>query len=385
MKVSDTMFKLFAFAFFAFALAFMDYLSKTMSVDEEGTRYWFIRGQLLMDLVCVVIYITCLNRDYKGIHLVCLLWLLIMPVIMFLNNAPITDTFQTILWPFIFETTYLCCRYDQKRWKYLKNEYIIFAIIGAYYFLITRVGADRQTNTIYFFALTVPYLLFNTGKRNVLIITLLFSFMALLSLKRSMMLSMVLIWAFFLLNGMRKTRTKIYTIVLSLVLLGGIYFAYDKVDEMTRGILTQRVTKEETDEGNGREAIWGLTINMIQTSTPGKLITGHGHYGVKKNSILDISAHNDFLEVIYDYGLLIFILYLCLWGHVIQQTYRLYKARSELFMPYAASLSLFFIMSMVSHLILYTSYFNYLVMFWGMIEAIIETERKVAAKNKLLS
>lgn len=385
MKVSKAFFHIFAIAFFAFALAFMDYLSKTMSVDEEGTRYWFIRGQLLMDLVCVVVYITCLNRDYKGIHLVCLLWLLIMPVIMFLNNAPITDTFQTILWPFIFETTYLCCRYDQKRWKFLKNEYIIFAIIGAYYFLITRVGADRQTNTIYFFALTVPYLLFNTGKRNVLIITLLFSFMALLSLKRSMMLSMVLIWAFFFLNGMRKTRTKIYSIVLSLVLLGGIYFAYDKVDEMTGGILTQRVTKEETGEGIGREAIWGLTINMIQTSSPGKLITGHGHYGVKKNSILDISAHNDFLEVIYDYGMLIFILYLCLWGHVIRQTYRLYKARSELFMPYAASLSLFFIMSMVSHLILYTSYFNYLVMFWGMTEAIIETERKVAAKNKLLS
>lgn len=360
----------------------MDYFSKTMSVDEDGSRYWFIRGQLLMDLVCAVAFITCLNRTYKGIHLVCLLWLTIMPVIMFINNAPVTDTIQTILWPFIFETTYLCCRFNVKRWAFMKYIYVIVAVIGASYFLTTRVDADRQTNTIYFFALTVPFLLYNTGKRNMVVIIMLFSVMALLSMKRSMMLTMILIWTFYLINGMRSRKKKIYAIVLSLVLLGGIYFAYDKVDEVTGGLLTQRVTKEETAEGLGREAIWGLTVDMIQKSSPEKLITGHGHYGVKKNSILDISAHNDFLEVIYDYGLIIFFLYLCLWGYVIRRFYYLYKNQSDLYVPYAASLSIFLIMSLVSHLILYTSYFNYLVMFWGMTEAMIETEKKTLFLKK---
>ena len=113
---------------------------------------------------------------------------------------------------------------------------------------------------------------------------------------------------------------------------------------------------------------------MIQSSSPTRLVIGHGHFGVRQDSWLEISAHNDFLEVIYDYGLVIFIFYLCLWGYVIRRAYYLYKTKSEMFLPYAASFSIFLVMSMVSHLILYTTYFNYLVMFWGMTEAMIETQ-----------
>ena len=356
-----------------------------MTHEEGGSRFWLMRVILLLDVVCFLIMAMNLSRRYNGIHLITLLWILIMPVIMYINKCPLADTVRTILWPLIFETAYLCCRNQLDRCLTLKKEYYLLAVIGASYFLATRIGADHQTNTIYFIFLTLPWLVFASKKRTMIIMVFVFTSIALLSLKRSVMLASVLMWGFYFLQGMKNRRSKIYTIIISIVLVGALYVAYDRVDEMTGGVLTERVNKEETDTGKSREAIWALTISMIQQSSPAKLVTGHGHFGVRQDSWLEISAHNDFLEVIYDYGLIIFFLYLCLWGHVIRQAYRLYKARSDMFMPYAISLSIFLVMSMVSHLILYTTYFNYLVMFWGMTEAMVETTRKQKARNKLLS
>ena len=383
MKVSRTLFYIFAILFFAFAIAFTSFTNDTMTEEEGGSRYWLMRIILLLDFVCIFIMGICRQRKYRGIHLTCILWLLIMPIVMFLNHAPIADTVRTILWPLLFETTYLCSKAQPLRWKFFIKEYYILAAVGFFYFIVTRIGADHQTNTIYLCFLTLPWLLIGTKKQTMLIWVFIFTVLAMLSMKRSVMLAIVLMWGFYFLYGMKSRRSIIVTIAVSLLVVSSLYFAYDKVDSMTGGVLSERVNKEETDEGKGREAIWALTISMIQQSSPFEMVKGHGHFGVRQNSWLEISAHNDFLEVVYDYGLFIFFLYLCLWGYVLKRAYRLYKVRSELFLPYAASLSIFLVMSMVSHLILYTTYFNYLVMFWGMTEAIVESESPELLKKKI--
>lgn len=376
MKISEGFFYVFAILFFAFAVAFINFSNYSMTQAEGGSRFWLMRITLLLDVVCITLLISCIKRKYRGIHIVCMLWLLVMPVIMMLNHADLADMVRTILWPLLFETTYLCCQNRLQRCSFFKKEYYILAFIGGFYFLATRIGASHQSNTIYLCFLTLPWLMFLSNKKTMLTVVFIFTILALLSMKRSVMLAMVLMWGFYFLYGMKSKRSKLFTIVLSLVLLVGLYVVYDKVDDMSGGLLTERVNKEETDTGKSREAIWTITISMIQQSSPVELAKGHGHYGVRRDSWLEISAHNDFLEVIYDYGLIILVLYLCLWVYVIRRGYKLYKSRSLLFLPYAATLSIFIVLSMVSHLILYTTYFNYLVMFWGMTEAILEMDRK---------
>ena len=92
--------------------------------------------------------------------------------------------------------------------------------------------------------------------------------------------------------------------------------------------------------------------------------------GVRRDSPLELSAHNDFLEVLYDYGLIIFILYLALWYYVIKRLVYHIRINSIYSLPYFCSFAIFLLLSMVSHLILYASYFNYLVMFWGCMEGL---------------
>jgi hypothetical protein len=376
MKVSDFLSYVFLIVFIVFALFFIDYQNDAMTGAEGSSRVWLTRVYLLIDLVCCAILIYCLNRKYSGIHLVCISWIVIMPILMYIDRVQVSDIIKTFLWPLLFETTYLCCRWNVSRGDTLKTVFWGIAIIGFSYFIVTRIGADHQTNTIYFCSLTMPWLIYKTSKRTTLILLFVFSFLVLLSLKRSTMLAMVVIWSFYFLFGLRRKRQIAYTVVISIVVLAGLYFAYDKIDERMGGLLTERVNREETDSGKDREAIWLLTTSMIQQSSPSELIKGHGHFGVRRDSWLEISAHNDFLEVIYDYGLIIFFLYLCLWGHVVRRAYKLFRIRSPLFLPYSASLGIFIVMSMVSHLILYATYFNFLVMFWAMTEALVETENK---------
>ena len=56
-----------------------------------------------------------------------------------------------------------------------------------------------------------------------------------------------------------------------------------------------------------------------------------------------------------------------------------------MYLPYSVSLSIMVIMSMVSQLLPYATYFSYLVMFWGMTEAIIESENKKNSLKKRLA
>lgn len=379
--IPQFLFYLFLLVFFAFTLSFMEFQNYSMTGEEGGSRYWLMRIILVLDLVCITILFAAIKRSYKGIHLVCMVWLLLMPIIMFLNHASMADTVQTLLWPLIFETTYLCCYQRVHRALAMKKMYFGIAAVGAYYFLTTRLGADSQTNTIYFCFLTLPWLIYYAKSRNAIILLVFFTSLALLSMKRSVMLASVLMWLFFFLQRLESKRNIIYTVILFSALFIGISVIYDRLDSQFGGRLTERVNREETDEGHDRMAIWNLTFMMIQESSAERLITGHGHFGVKKNSFLEISAHNDFLEVIYDYGLVIFFLYLCLWWHVIRRCYWLYKQKSSLFLPYGVTLSIFIVMSMVSHLILYANYFNYLVMFWGMTEAYVES-RYLPNNNK---
>ena len=163
-------------------------------------------------------------------------------------------------------------------------------------------------------------------------------------------------------------------IVLFLLLVG--IFSFNQIDAMLGGQLSERMNKEETDVGRGRLAIYDVTWLMQQHSSVDEWILGHGHNGVWHNSPLEISAHNDLMEVLYDYGLIVFILYLCLWGYVMNKCLYLYRINSYFLVPYISSICIFIVLSLVSHLVLYTSYFNLLVIFWAGVEAFVEKEKR---------
>lgn len=370
----ELLFSIFAVLLFFFIFAFTNVWNNSMNDIENETadQRWLIYSTYLLSAYSIYIWLSIGTSNLKGFHLLCLLWCFIMPFVILLNHGKFVEMFQTILWALLFEASYLLIKKNRDNLNKFRTFFFLVAIYGGFFFFQSRIDMFMhdltQSNTIYFVFLTLPWLLLVKRKTTRLFFLILFTALAVWSLKRSVMLSVLFIWASYVLSLLRdKRRVFLKFSVVVVLIVGGIYgFSYG--DELLKGELTERVNREETDEGRNRLAIWTVTWSMIENSSKDALVLGHGHFGVRRDSLLEISAHNDFLEVIYDYGLVIFVLYIGLWVYVVKRCIKLYRDNSELFLPYAVSLSIFLVMSMVSHLILYTSYFNYLVLFWGSLE-----------------
>lgn len=382
-KPSVIEFNIFRLLFIVFSFVFFNYWNSRMTDTSSDIGNYFSYTGVILSSYCLLISFIYRPNKWRGIHLVCLAWVCVWPVLYWMQGGGMAFYYvMPIIWPLLYETTFVMIRHTSKRVLLLKYSFILIAIYGFYLFAATRNEEFEQTNTIYFCFLTLPWLLYNSKRRMCLIILALFTLLAMVSLKRSVMLSMVLCWGGYLFEMVKSTRRRIYLLVFIGALFFGVDYAFNVIDEQYEGQLSERVNREETDEGRNRLAIWEVTRDMIKESSTEDLIIGHGQYGVRQESPLEISAHNDFLEVIYDYGLIIFVLYLFLWVHVVRRCYQLFKARSTLYLPYVVSLSIFIVMSMVSHLILYATYFNFLVMFWASTEAMLTNNKLIQISKK---
>ena len=310
------------------------------------------------------------KKKDRRIHIICAIWEILMLVVLFYNHTSISIYSKCLAWPLFFESAYLFIRADRKLLSGFQRFFYILIAIGlvSLFGAMILIGFGGQTNMVYFALLPVPVVLCtkSTRKRNIILIAA--TFIAVLSMKRSMMLAMVLFWIIlgfkYVLGGAKKG----IAILLSIVVIGAAYGSYKVVNSVSGGALSSRFN-DEGDVSNGREFIYTVTLEMIMDSSPVNLVLGHGHNAVGRDSILEVSAHNEFLEITYDYGILILIVYLGLWVYVVKEWWYHYHNETEFLIPYTMSICIFAVMAMVSQLVLYVSYFLYLVMFWGIVAA----------------
>lgn len=372
---------LYMIALFAFFMASVSYWGNIqLQGDRLNAESIGLNLASLMALLSGLLIIFVRNKYSKNrIHVICYLWIVIMPLVIYYNKGQISHYILTLLWPVFYEATYLLVLFNRRRIITFRKLFVIIWGVGLFYFILSRLSdLTNQSNTIYYAFLELPLFLCVRKKKNQFLILILFSVLALLSMKRSCIFAVLGIWTLYscvlIMKSDGKRKVTGIMIVLFLLLVG--VFSFNQIDVMLGGQISERMNKEETDEGRGRLAIYEVTWLMQQHSSMNEWLLGHGHNGVWHNSPLEISAHNDFMEVLYDYGLIVFILYLCLWGYVMNKCLYLYRINSYFLVPYISSICIFIVLSLVSHLVLYTSYFNLLVIFWAGVEAFVEKEKR---------
>jgi O-antigen ligase len=196
------------------------------------------------------------------------------------------------------------------------------------------------------------------------------------SLKRTGILSLALgIMVFIFVGQYVENRFKVKSFAISLILLlslGGIFLYLDTQGDES---VLERFETIDQDHGSFRLEVWEHTSAMISNQDLGSLLIGNGYNTVERDSRLNKSAHNDFLEVTYDYGLVGAILYLAAIVSLFFCIVRMILDKSR----YAPSLAMLFVIymvsSMISHIIIY---------YWGnlfmlTIGFIIGNNRKDAA------
>lgn len=168
--------------------------------------------------------------------------------------------------------------------------------------------------------------------------------------------------------------------IFSVGLLVSAFITYDNV--MNNGHIQKRLNNISRDEGSGRGEVIEYMFNNIPNIPTDKLIFGYGYLGSVKFSPLHLSAHNDFLEVLYDYGLIGLAVYIWFYILIFKKIKLLIKQKSEYAPPLAAGFAMLCVLSMISHIIIFP-YFAWYAIILGAFDGITAKKRKYHI-NKIL-
>ena len=158
---------------------------------------------------------------------------------------------------------------------------------------------------------------------------------------------------------------KFTRLLVFLIALIALFIILIFVDNAMGNIISERILNIREDGGSNRDQVWAMTWNMIKASDAQQLLFGHGYLAVLRDSPLKLSAHNDFLEVLYNYGIVAFVPYVLLHIRLIQQVFASIRAKHGYAPILAFTYTIFLILSMISIIILYPL-MTLIAITWGM-------------------
>jgi O-antigen ligase len=171
----------------------------------------------------------------------------------------------------------------------------------------------------------------------------------------------------------KGSKKRAFVLIGGLLALTAMYFFIMENTKGTFSVIDRLLSTGQTSN-EGREDVWPVVISMIRHSDIIALIFGHGFDTVIENSPLALSAHCDFLEVIYDYGVSGLLLYLTFYKRLWNGFIKMYRHGSELAAPMSFTFVTAFVVSLFSHLIIFPTYFLGFCLFWGLAMGSVDSE-----------
>jgi len=348
----------------------------------------------IIEIISIIVITTNIKKfQFKGIPKISMIWMLLILITCINVTENLDKVIVSVLfWPLvllafhsIFKNTNISIQKFLKFWFALAifTSVLVYQISVFKTGLLSNYGISATINYIFYPLLITPWILLYNNKKIILFWLFLILTLSLFSVKRSAILIIVLIAGIYIFNVYFKNTKKqlITKILVIVVILFASLKVYNFVDSLNNSYLSSRFENVLDDEGSGRLDVYRSVIQLQKESEFANWIIGHGHNGVQKDNFVksdntgearNLSAHNDLLEVLYDYGIIGLILYLYFIVLIIKRFFYLKKTDSPFFLAYTSSLIIFLIMSFGSHLILYPTYFIFLTSFWGAIEGVID-------------
>lgn len=280
------------------------------------------------------------------------IWLIVCPPITWMYFSTVINKNNEVL-------TFL------QKWSFW--IFLIFSVISLYFIprSVRDIGLFSSLNTGYYVLLSYPLVMLGNARWKKIVATVLLIIIVFLSLKRGGIVAVVLGYSlYFLLSSNKHLVRKLVVAGVSVTLL---IYALPKINEYTNGTLMVRYefTQNQGDE-EGRASMYPIVWRSVWDSSPAEILVGHGHNGVVNDNVLQgLSAHNDYLEFLYDYGVFGLILLLVYQFRLFRITIRSHKTK-ECFLSTIFALTSIVVLSMVSIIFSYY-YFLLIIPFWCVI------------------
>lgn len=311
----------------------------------ESTWYTKLSGiyMLLFNLFCS--FCVIIRKQHSILFAVILafagwvffLWLISVKGYTVLGEK--VSTFTMVQYILIITTTlisfYFISLYGYFKRSVLKVFTLLLAALFVYnilHFDVTTLGEGEfnfasANNKAYSLVALFPFLLLFWNKKWLMIILMVASLVFIVfCLKRGAMLCIAayLIVTFYMIIKLNKRRHKyqLLTKIIIAIIIGAFVYAF--IDIYNDNEFLQK----RFDHGSEtREAIYTKLFTGIEDSNLLEMVMGHGPLSTV--TVAGIYAHNDWLEVIYDFGILGIILYLLI-PVAMFRFYKRYTSEEEL-------------------------------------------------------
>lgn len=250
--------------------------------------------------------------------------------------------------------------------KWLK---IIFLVITAL-FLLTYYSFYDMDNILmnvhlgssYYSLYMLPLVLVYPSKIGKTCLTIIVSLAVFSSVKRGGVLALALAMiAYIITNQLVSKQGKFKKIIIGFSVLTAFIAIFAYIGTMGDNNIFERFESIQEDNGSGRTDVWAEAWRLITEQGIFTYFVGNGFNTVVHNSRYVLSAHNDYLEAWFDFGLigmLLYIISLCL---LFKDIFECLKTKKE----YAPAMSvlgaLIIVLTMISHIAIYY-WFNVIVL-----------------------
>lgn len=172
------------------------------------------------------------------------------------------------------------------------------------------------------------------------------------SIKRGGLVALTLgLFVYIFVSRMIAKKSLKSLMILFITLLVLAVFLYILVIYLGDNII-ERLFDANDDTGSGRLEIWNSLFYRLKDQSITLWIFGNGHLSTTTHSWENLSAHNDFLEILYNYGIVNLITYTFFILSVSFYTIRAIRQSSKLAPCLAMLLTIYIILSMISIIIL---------------------------------
>ncbi len=235
--------------------------------------------------------------------------------------------------------------------------------------LINAVTDEVRTGSLYIYLFLLPLLLLS-GNQIIRWGSLVLVAVAMVfSLKRGGIVSFsIAFFVYYIVNSITAgKKIKYREIFIMLCILVIIFLIITQFFDRYADELFLRIKSISEDGGSARDRVYEVTWKMILNSDSSSLLLGHGWNTVVKNSPMSLSAHNDFMEVIYDFGLFVFVFYVYFFYIIYKTMFNLIRRHSRLAGPFAFSVITFTVNSTIAHILIYPNNLIVFAAVWGYI------------------
>ena len=290
-------------------------------------------NSLFLALYCIIIYtifIFALRWKVDKIQLWILwimLWQLLISMLM-QSEISLNMIYQITGWPLLFVIVYHLTRKGRFTLPTLKYTSFLWIFASVYVVYILRTQMFNDVYRTYYLIISIPFFICTKEKwkySRLFLITIIIA----LTYKRTGFMALIIAFVMYFWCDMiiqKKQSKKTYKMLLMTILLTILILLFNQYGSSI-GVL-RRLKRISFDNGSNRFTIWKILMDYFTSENLLNKLMGNGYkacYWILEGTFA--AAHNDFIEILLDYGMIGLVNHIIFIILVGKKAYKLIKAK----------------------------------------------------------